>query len=89
MNNLINNNILSPYFNQITNGLLISFHKTKKGHLTFNKTCCEENGVSEGCMILCTRDTSLRSLAPPNDCAKWEDTIAECVVNGMIYLKND
>ena len=77
------------YFNQITKGLLISFHKTKKGHLTFNKTCCEENGVSEGCMILCKRDTSLRSLAPPNDCAKWEDTIAECVVNGMIYLKND
>ena len=67
----------------------MSFHKTKKGHLTFNKTCCEENGVSEGCMILCKRDTSLRSLVPPNDCAKWEDTIAGCVVNGMIYLKND
>ena len=40
-------------------------------------------------MILCKRDTSLRSLVPPNDCAKWEDTIAGCVVNGMIYLKND
>ena len=85
MNNLINNN----NSNQINNGLLMSFHKTIKGHLTFNKTCCEENGVSEGCMILCKRDTSLRSLVPPNDCAKWEDTIAECVVNGMIYLKND
>ena len=67
----------------------MSFHIIKTGHLTFNKTCCEENGVPEGCMNLCKRYPSLRSLAPPNECGKWEDTIAGCVVNGMIYLKYD
>ena len=38
-------------------------------------------------MNLCKRYPSLRSLAPPNECEKWEDTIAGCVVDGMFYLQ--
>merc|ERR1712212_639811 len=53
------------------------------GHLTFNKTCCEEKGVPMDCMGFCRLDTTLRSLAPANACDRWENTVKECVIEAQ------
>ena len=81
--------IVIPKRRFLTIKYFISLNITNTGHLTFNKTCCEKNGVPEGCMIQCTRDTSLRSLAPPRACEKWENIISECIANGRLYLLNE
>ena len=66
-----------------------SLNVTHTGHLTFNKTCCKEKGIPEDCMGLCKLAKTLRSIAPPDKCDKWENTAKECLMEGEANSKID
>ena len=40
-------------------------------------------------MGLCKLAKTLRSIAPPDKCDKWEDTAKECVIEGEANLTID
>ena len=82
-------NFECPNSDYLTIKHFISSNINNTGHLTFNKTCCEEKGVPVDCMGLCRLDTTLRSAVPPDACDKWENTSKECVIEGEVDLEID